>query len=99
MWFLNIIFFFYILRPLTQKDNRYGLDEHLVCSIHTIKHDNETIKQLINIQEKKDMLDFLKSNHTSIDTKLYAIGDKNMPTIINIFNGGLLDDWNFEIFM
>jgi len=99
MWFLNIIFFFYILRPLTQKQNKYGLDERIVFSLHEIKYNNTTIEQIINIQEKKDMLDFLKSNHTSIDTKLYAIGDKNIPTIINIFNGGLLDDWNFEIFM
>ena len=99
MFFLSILYFLYILRPLFKNQDRCGLDERSVCSLHEVKEDNATIKKIINMQEKKEMLDFLKSNHTSHVTKLYVIGDKNTPTIVNIFNGGLLDDWNFDIFM
>jgi len=99
MLLLTILHSLYLLRSLTQKQDRCGLDERIVCSLHEIKFDNVTIEQIMKIQEKSEKLDFLKSNQTSDVTKLYEIGNKNIPTIINIFNGGLLDDWNFEILM
>jgi hypothetical protein len=70
-----------------------GLDERPIYH----PSENITIQQILDIYEKNKCLAFLESKSISIEEKIYQLGDKGVPKIYNVYNGGLLDDWNFEM--
>ena len=61
---------------------------------------NESIDRIIDLNRKKYYLDFLQNNNIPINSKLELIENDNIlnKKTIDIFQGGLLDDFNFEIF-
>jgi hypothetical protein len=76
---------------------KIGNDERYINN--TLK-DNIEMKKILELNEKKKLLDILQSNKTSIIDKiniLNVINRDNIPKAINITNGGLLNDWNYEI--
>lgn len=84
--------------------DKSGMDERPLFHPQTINVENTTLLQILTLNEKKAVLDYLQSNFT--DTEKLAKINKNdhvldidrikYPIIFNIFNGGLLDDWNFN---
>jgi len=88
--------------------DRSGMDERPLFHPQSVNvennNENVTLFQILTLNEKKFMLDYLQSNHTDTE-KIMLIDKKNhiedidrlkYPIIFNIFNGGLLDDWNFN---
>jgi membrane protease subunit (stomatin/prohibitin family) len=86
----------YVLKSFFKHIERDGLDERLVFFPYEMKNDNVTKMQIMKIQETREMLDFLESNETTPEDKLYEIGGRGVPSIFSILKGGLLSDWNFE---
>jgi hypothetical protein len=76
--------------------DRAGLDERVIFFPNEIKNNNVTKFQIMKIQQKREMLDFLESNETKTEDKLYEIGGRGVPAILSLVKGGLFSDWNFE---
>lgn len=72
--------------------NRFENNEILV--INDIE-----MKLLFEINEKKKVLDFLQSNQKNIFDKMDKINEfyRNGPKQMDLSQGGLFKDWNFEI--
>ena len=87
----------YLLKTfIRNKEIEQGIDERLVIFPDELTNEKVTREQIIKIQEKREMLDFLESNHTKTEDKLHEIGGRGMPSILSLLSGGLLSDWNFE---
>jgi hypothetical protein len=95
---INLIFIFslsYFLNKYIVKNYRTGMDDRIY--FYPYKKDNITsICNILKIKENTEKIKFLELNNISIDDKLFEI-DKNVPKIFCIHNGGLLNDWNFEM--
>jgi hypothetical protein len=76
----------------------YGKDERIVIYPSKINYENTTSEKVLQIYETSEKITFLKSKNVSLDDKLYEIGNRNIPEAINIFNGGLFNDWDFDFF-
>jgi len=89
--------FLYVFTPFYISNNpRVGLDERIIIHRGKIKGDNITSEIMLKIYETTENLQFLQSSNTSMDEKLYFSGNRNVPKVFTIFNGGLMDDWNFD---
>lgn len=88
--------------------DKSGMDERQLFHPQSLNvennNENITLFQIFTLNEKKVMLDYLQSNHTDTE-KMIEIGKTDCikdidrikyPIIFNMFNGGLLDDWNFD---
>ena len=104
MYFISII----SLISLLNSRRFEGVVEHFKGS-EVLNHDQ--LYKIYTFMKMKTLLKTLESNSTSIHTKLQYIDKFNnefynisLPTIEpsisqpNITNGGLLDDWNYDIF-
>jgi hypothetical protein len=77
----------YSLTNLIDYNNITFIDNHKITEIHN------------NINKKK-LLDNLKNENISIINKLQLLNELENPNNINqinLFNGGLFNDWNFLI--
>jgi len=89
----------YSLFCISKKNNQQlGFDSKIVFYSEKIKHDNTTIEKIMKINKITEKINLLRSTNLSIDDKLYEISNRNIPNTININNGGLYNDWNFEFF-
>jgi hypothetical protein len=54
------------------------------------------------MNNNKTIADFLESSHTTIQTKLNIIvvdiGERINPGVFNLYEGGLMNNWNFPNF-
>jgi hypothetical protein len=90
---LMVLFSLFVLNNYKSKetsgnDERYPTEEKI------------TIKKFIENNQKKILLDYLKSDKVSIFYKIDTINiyyGNNIPKPFNLSKGGLLDDWNFDI--
>ena len=96
MYFFTIISCLYVLMSFIKNDVRAGFDERIIFFPREMIKDNITRAQIMKIQEKREMLDYLESNETTIGDKLYELGGRSAPDVFSILKGGLLSDWNFE---
>jgi hypothetical protein len=78
--------------------NNNKLPEKLGNDERPIKNNDVEIKRIIELNEKKKVLDFLQSNQKSIYDKIDKINEfyGNSPTQIDLSKGGLFKDWDFE---
>jgi hypothetical protein len=88
--------------------DKSGMDERQLFHPQSLNvennNENITLFQIFTLNEKKSMLDYLQSNHTDIEKlakinktdNIEGIDRIKHPIIFNMFNGGLLDDWNFD---
>ena len=76
------------LNTILQWNNGY---DNRNLTIH-----NEDIENLTIIFNKYELLKKLQSNESTIHQKLDLIDENLKIEQFNIFNGGLLQDWNFE---
>lgn len=83
---------------ITNTPKKSGIDQRYVFYPNTVKIDNTTTEQLIQIYNNKSMIDYLESDKITLHNKLYKISERNYPEMynINIFNGGLFNNWNFD---
>lgn len=88
--------YLYLFKMFFKNIEREGLDERLIFFPREMITDNVTKVQIMKIQQKREMLDYLESNETKTEAKLYEIGGRGVPSIFSILKGGLLSDWNFE---
>jgi len=77
---------------------RIGLDERIGFYPDKLFIDNITSDRILKIHETTEKKQFLESNNIPIDDKLYEIGNRNVPEVFNIINGGLFNDWEFDFF-
>ena len=96
MYFLPIISCLYVLKSYIKNIEREGFDERVIFFPNEINNDNLTREQIMKIQGKREMLDFYESNNTTMEDKLFEATGRGMPSIFDIFKGGLLTDWNLE---
>jgi len=84
MWRV-IILYYYLCLP---KIKQFGADlRQQVAEI--------TMKELHEIRNRRDMLDVLTSSKISTAEKLERIN--NSTRVLDIFNGGLFKDFDFDI--
>jgi hypothetical protein len=90
---MTIFCIIYLLFNNSKYKSRLGYDERF-----PIKEDKNKI---IELYEKKKLLDILKSDNFGTLSKIKQInefyGNKNIPQKMNLLNGGLLKDWDFDI--
>jgi hypothetical protein len=84
MWRL-IILYYYACLPAIKK---FGADSRLPIA-------EITMNQLHEIRDRKGLLDILTSSQISVADKLERM--KNTTGVLNIFNGGLFKDFDFDI--
>jgi len=96
MYFFTIISCLFALKSFIRNEDKAGFDERIIFFPSEMINDNVTRAQIMKIQEKREMLDYLESNETTIGDKLYKLGGQGVPSIFSILKGGLLSDWNFE---
>lgn len=84
----------YFFDKYVVKNYRSGMDDRIY--FHPYKKDNTTIYKILRIQENIEKIRFLELKNISIDDKLSEI-DKNATKIFSIYNGGLFNDWDFEL--
>jgi hypothetical protein len=92
---MNILYLFYLFVFNNYKNEKSGIDHR-----YPLIEDKSDIYNIIDINYKKKLLDYLKSDNISVHDKLKKINEfDNVNNIkaMNITKGGLLDDWNFEI--
>lgn len=91
-------FIFIILLIFGNKlSKRDGLDERF-----PLEDPNDKIYQISNNINKNNLLDKLNSNSVNINEKLNLIQKYNVLNYTvgtNILKGGLLNDWEFDIFI
>jgi len=91
-------FIFNILLIFSSKlSKRNGLDERF-----PLEDPNDKIYQISTNINKKNLLDKLNSNSVNINEKLNLIQKYNVLNYTvgtNILKGGLLNDWEFDIFI
>jgi hypothetical protein len=91
-------FIFNILLIFTSKLSKPdGLDERF-----PLEDPNDKIYQISNNINKNNLLDKLNSNSVNINEKLNLIQKYNVLNYTvgtNILKGGLLNDWEFDIFI
>ena len=93
MYWIFLFSLLYILKKHTI--NNTGVDER---SILYPNNDNITSKKILQIYINYKTIEFLESKNILNDDKLHEIKGKNAPEVYNVFNGGLFDDWNVELF-
>ena len=93
-WFFLFSFLYVFKKYLNSQLS--GIDERFIFYKSNFDSDNITILQILKIHETTEKIKFLESNNISIDDKLYEIVNKNVPEVINIINGGLFNDWEFD---
>jgi len=100
---MNIYFFICYFKFINDFQKTYfkdllGCDQRFTYYPNIIKEDNTSQDIIIQIYKNKTILDLLKSNHTTIQTKLDIIGEtfeeRINSGIFNLYEGGLLNDWN-----
>jgi len=93
MNFIKIITYLFVFKNYEFQD-KLGNDERF-----PIIEDKILTKKIIENHQKNELLNYLKLNSVSTYDKINKINYfyGNMPKPINILNGGLLDDWNFDI--
>jgi hypothetical protein len=91
----------YLIKNYMKMNAQSGFDQRIdfFPNIFNNNIDNVTFEQVLKIQEKSEMIDYLESNNTKTEDKLHEIGGRGVPSVLNVFNGGLLTDWNFEFDM
>ena len=94
IWILTSLLLMY---AHLEKNRFSGFDERYIYHSHVLPNDNITINEIIQIDKKKNAIYFLKSTEFTLEEKLDFVQDKRLPSIYNVFNGGLLDDWEFEM--
>lgn len=92
--FLLILLNYLFIFQVRKYQERLGNDERYPL----IDDRKETLKIIENFK-KKELLEYLQSNNTNIINKINKVNEYygKMPKPMNLFNGGLLEDWNFEI--
>jgi hypothetical protein len=96
--FLNYLFIFQVRRKfifqLRKYHERLGNDER-----YPLIDDRKEMLKIIENFKKKELLEYLRYNNTNIINKMYKVNEYygKMPKPMNLLNGGLLEDWNFEI--
>jgi hypothetical protein len=98
MKLFTILSSLYLLKTFIKinKEMNEGIDERIIIFPIEIINENMYRDKIIKIYENSKMLDFLASNCTNNEDKIYEIGERGLPSISNLFNGGLLSEWNFE---
>jgi hypothetical protein len=88
----------YKFQKNTVINSKSGNDERFEHNEILVINDIE-MKLLLEINDKKKVLDFLQSNQKSIFDKIDKINEfyGNSPKQIDLSQGGLFKDWNFEI--
>jgi len=88
----------YKFQKNTVINSKSGNDERFEHNEILVINDIE-MKLLLEINYKKKVLDFLQSNQKSIFDKIDKINEfyGNGPKQIDLSQGGLFKDWNFEI--
>ena len=99
MFWILLFSVLYISKKYIGNNENYGLDERFTLYKDKMFLEDITDEKMFKIYETSEKLAFLESTNISIDDKLYEIGNRNIPKAINILNGGLLNDWNFEFFV
>jgi hypothetical protein len=92
---MNILYLFYLFVFNNYKNEKLGTDQRYPLVENTLDLDS-----IIKNNNKKILLDFLKSKDISIYDKIKKLDEfDNSNTIkpINIFKCGLFTDWDFEI--
>lgn len=90
-------YFLCIYVSVYKKYNKHlGFDSRIIFYPDTIKYDNTTIEKILQINEITNKIKFLESKNIPNNDKLYEISNKNIPNTINIINGGLYNDWDFD---
>jgi hypothetical protein len=56
-----------------------------------------TIQQIYINFHKKQLFNFLQSDKISVFDKINIINLNKRPNHVNVLNGGLLNNWNFDI--
>ena len=97
MYWILLFSLLYIVKKYV-NNGIYGADERIIIYPSKINYDNTSSEKMLQIYETSEKISFLKSKNVSLDDKLYEIGNRNIPEVINIFNGGLFNDWNFDFF-
>jgi len=96
MYFFILISFLCVLRSYILRNPRVGIDERIGFYPDKLFIDNITSETIFKIHETSEKIQFLESNNIHIDDKLYEIGNRNVPETLNIINGGLFNDWDFD---
>jgi hypothetical protein len=101
---MNIILFISCLLVSNNNNNNNNNNKN---NKHTITSGNDerpnyvnnklTIKKIYINFEKKQLLNYLQSDKISVFDKINIISVNKTPKPINVLNGGLLNDWNFDI--
>ena len=107
---MKLFFYLYLLNPIklgTHNDltsiiiAKDKLDSELYKKGYDSRpFNNESIDKIIELNRKKYYLDFLENHNIPLSSKLELIETENIlnKKSIDIFQGGLLDDFNFEKF-
>lgn len=93
---MYLILFYLLLFTNNLIKDKKGYDERLV---NPYDNDKITIDKINEQIEKKILLDLLQSTKLNIYEKINILNKNkeiNIPKPINLYNGGLLDDWNFD---
>jgi len=90
---IKLLTYLFALKIDNYKE-RFGNDER-----HPLIEENLLLPKIIENYEKKGLLEYLQSNNVTTIYKIQKIKDfyGNSQQTVNLLNGGLLDDWNFEI--
>ena len=96
MYLTSLFYLLYSYRKVLLSNLFLGSDERVDFYPDKIFIHNITSKQIFNIHETNEKIKFLESNNNTIDDKLYEIDNRNVPKVFDIYNGGLLNDWEFE---
>ena len=92
---MNILHLFYLFVFNNYKNEKLGIDQR-----YPLVEDKTDLVNIIKNNNNKLLLDYLKSEDISIYDKIKKLDEfDNSNTIkpINIFKGGLFDNWDFEI--
>lgn len=102
MYILPLVLYLKLIADLQKLyfSNFLGYDERYHHYPNIFKNDdNATLDKITGFNKNTTLLNILESNLTTVQTKLDVIcdsfDDRINPGIYNLFEGGLMDDWNF----
>ena len=104
---MNIYFLVCYLKFINDFQKMYfknllGCDQRCTFHPNTVKEDNTSLDRFIQLNKNKSIADLLESSHITTQTKLDIIGadlgERINPGVFNLYEGGLMNDWNFPNF-
>lgn len=94
MKFKLALYYCFLLFQNSKINNTSGLDErNLDFSENQMANEMIETQTICELNNRKKLLDLLKSKYISIPDKLDKINENNNELQTNILNGGFLDDW------